>query len=185
VPPEDPNNAPYNQNWAVRFSPDGKYLLYTIGSPFPAVKLIHLDDPTNITTIDGYDWVFWVRTVEWNADASLLALGGYGWIRILRTSDLSLVQEWEVDIEKFGSQDETTYLRWFDNDTKLRWSYLNGTEMYDFENNLKYRWGPGEDDPPPPDNWVLTAGNWFPVQEKGWFGNSDSDSKIRVWELPE
>lgn len=92
-----------------------------------------------------------------------------------------MVQEWRVDTEHW---EEVLSLHWFDEDTKLRWSYLNGTEMYDFEKNLKYRWGPDEDDVPPPPGWVLLAGDWFPFKTEGWFGIFDSDSSVRVWSLP-
>lgn len=185
IPPEDPEIAPNNQNWLVRFSPDGQSLLYTIGSPAPDVKLVNLENPTDIVTVGPYDWVWWIRSAEWNSDGSLLALGGLGWLRILRSIDLTIVQEWRVNDAIYDPLEEVTYLHWFDNDTKLRWSFHNGTEMYDFEKNLKYRWGPGEDDEGPPDGWVLYARDWFPFKSKGWFGNFDSDSKMRVWSLPE
>ncbi|KAF2679855.1 YVTN repeat-like/Quino protein amine dehydrogenase [Lentithecium fluviatile CBS 122367] len=179
IPPEDPEQAPDYQNWLTRFSPDGKTLLYSIGSPLPEVKLVQLNNLTDVVTLGPFS--YWVRSAEWNSDGSLLALGGFPWLLVLRSSDLAVVQEWRVDTEHW---EEVLFLHWFDKDTKLRWSYLNGTEMYDFEKNLKYRWGPDEDDVPPP-GWVVLAGDWFPFKSEGWFGNFDSDSSVRVWSLPE
>jgi hypothetical protein len=97
---------------------------------------------------------------------------------------LTIVNEWRVNDAVVEPLEEAAYLHWFDNDTKIRWNYINATEVYDFEKNLKYRWGPGEDDLPDP-NWILLTRDWYPVKEKGWFGNFDSDSKMRVWPLPE
>jgi hypothetical protein len=49
-----------------------------------------------------------------------------------------VVQEWRVDdAQEIG--DELRYVHWLDGDTKLAWIYLDGTELYDFEKNLKYR----------------------------------------------
>ncbi|KAH7128099.1 WD40-repeat-containing domain protein [Dendryphion nanum] len=180
IPPEKPEMADITQNWITRFSPDGKTLLYSVGSPLPEVKLVPVNNLTDVTTLGPFN--YWVRTAEWNADASLLALGGFGWLIVLRSSDLTVVQEWRIDSER---EEEVTFLHWYDNDTKLRWSYLNGTEMYDFEKNLKYHWGPSVDDTPPPPGWLTLAGNWFPIEAKGWFGNIDSDFSVRVWDIPE
>lgn len=182
IPPADPSNAPYNQNWVTRFSPDGKNLLYSIGSPEPEIKITSLADPTNTISIGKYD--YWVRAVEYSPSGTYIAIGGFDWLRIVRTSDYTVVQEWAVDYGDIWLVAEILNLHWFDGDKRLRWSYQSGSEMYDFETNLKYRWGPGEGDQTSPENWWTVSTEWFPFKGEGWFGNQDSDLRVRVWDLP-
>ena len=176
IPPADPSNAPFNQNWIVRFSPDSKSLLYSIGSPLPEVKLVNLSDLTNVVSLGNYN--FWVRSIEWSSDGSLIALGGSPWVQVVRTSDLKVVQNWQIDDESWV---ETIFLHWFDNDTKLRWTADNATFVYDFEENLKYSWGAGLG--PQREGWITFADDSYLIESHGWIGTVDSDASVRVWPL--
>ena len=157
-------------------------MLYFIGSPLPEIKIVSLENPADVTTLGPYD--YWVRNIEYSPDGKLLALGGFDWVIVIRTSDYATVQEWRVDYGDIILVNEVLNLEWYDNGNKLRWSYASGSEMYDFETNLKYRWGPDENDETSPPGWFTPTTKWFPFPNLGWFGNYDSDATVRIWPLP-
>jgi hypothetical protein len=96
----------------------------------------------------------------------------------------AVVQEWRVDdAQEIG--DELRYVHWLAGDTKLAWIYLNGTELYDFEKNLKYRWGPAENDKVDGNAkdvpvFSQLARDWFAYEPEGWFGTNDKKQNVAL-----
>jgi WD40 repeat protein len=170
------------QNWLTNFSPDGKYVLFSIGpgsKPSPGIGVIiyELDDlSADPIFFGGYHQ--WVRSTAWSPDSKYLVAGSYGELHIYRLSDRKIIQTWELEDQYTW---ELNNLLWLDNGKRLAYRITGGLEMYDFETNLKYRWGPGDLDHY---NYGSGPGNTWILKSKGWIGGVDSDSRIRFWKYP-
>ncbi|KAF2791821.1 TolB, C-terminal domain-containing protein, partial [Melanomma pulvis-pyrius CBS 109.77] len=166
-------------NWLVLFSPDNKYLLET-GPPKPTVKLWPVSNTNNqtITPIGIGSLPLWARNAVWSPNGEFLAIGSFGQILIVRSSDLKTVQNWQIEAERFA---EVSHLTWLDGGKKLAYRVTAGLEMYDFEKNLKYRWGPDDLDHYKD---YYTGGQIMVVNNKGWIGGVDGDQMVRFWPYP-
>ncbi|KAJ4304786.1 hypothetical protein N0V90_000314 [Kalmusia sp. IMI 367209] len=166
-----------NPSWIVRFSPDNKYLAITLGAW--SARIYAMDDLTVAPiVIDGFP--LWVRTVEWSPDGKLLALGGDSQIQVYSMDEGKVVQTWQQ--ETTTGVGEVDDVAWFGGGSKLAYRVNAGLEVYDFDTNLKYRWGPNEGD-----EFILgdNFGRTFILEERGWIGGFDNDHAARFWELPE
>ena len=88
-----------------------------------------------------------------------------------------MAQRWEV--EDFSSSTEVHSLTWLDGGNKIAYHNFDGLEMYDFEKNLKYRWGPEA-----PGSYFGWDQKVFLVKNKNWIGTIDADHKVRFWPYP-
>lgn len=96
-----------------------------------------------------------------------------------------MVQRWEA--EDVSLSTEINSLTWLDGGSKIAYRNLFGLEMYDFEKNLKYRWGPTTlpaNDWDHLDEYVGWGFKTFVLKKRGWIGTVDGDHKVRFWPYP-
>ncbi|KAF2729683.1 WD40 repeat-like protein [Polyplosphaeria fusca] len=165
------------QSWITRFSPDGKSVLVTTNYR-AIVNIWSLGNSTAAPlSLGPYD--SWVRSARWSPDGSLLALGLSGEMFIYRVADMAVVQHWAM--EDRGSS-EINNMQWLEGGKRLTYRIVGGgVELYDFETNLKYRWGPGDLDHY---GGGSVEGSTFVLEKRGWIGGVDSDLKVRFWKYP-
>ncbi|KAF2867303.1 hypothetical protein BDV95DRAFT_610717 [Massariosphaeria phaeospora] len=172
------------QNWLTRFSPDGQYFLYTAGNGDGRGVYIYNMDDLNLTTgaPPPEPWLIkadnWVRSGEFSPQGDYVAFASYGLVEVYRTSDRQLVQRWAAE-DKTGF--EVTDITWIAGSKRLAFRAYGGLEMYDFETNLKYRWGPGEMDH---FDAGVAEGSTFTPLNRGWIGGRESDSTFKFWKYP-
>jgi len=167
------------QDWITTFSPDGKWVSVASAGKNPAVNIWPVDDfSAEPITIGGFK--NWVRTASWTSDSKLFAVGSYGIVQVYSMEEKRVVQHWEMeDHVSFESWD----LVWIEAESGLKLAYRTtaGLEVYDFEANLKYRWGP--DDFAQYDGGG-SGGGTVVINSKGWIGGADADGSIRFYEFP-
>lgn len=165
------------QNWLTRFSPDGKYVMVTNGGRTPNVRIWSLDNLLAEPWVIS-DFKDWVRHAEFSPDGEYLAAGEYGLLLVYRVSDKAVVQRWEMEDRNTF---ETHEISWQEGRKRLVYRTTGGLEMYDFETNLKYRWGPGD-----LDHYAYGSpvGSTFVLKKKGFIGGTESDQIIRFWKYP-
>ncbi|KAI1263468.1 hypothetical protein F5Y18DRAFT_429156 [Xylariaceae sp. FL1019] len=167
------------QNWLTSFSPDGKYLIVTIGGGINTVNLYTVAnlsaDPIQVTR-----WSGWIRYAAWSSNSKLLALGSYGLIQVWDVAQQKVVQRWEMEKQ---TDYESYDLTWIEAESGLKLAYRTtaGLEVYDFESNLKYRWGP--DDFAQYDASGSGEGAYV-IESKGWIGGADADQNVRFYKFP-
>ena len=115
----------------------------------------------------------WSRIAEWTED-ELLDVGSNEKLVIYSIREKNLVQTWAAE----GQSNELRVLNWIGEtgNRKLAYRVEGGLELYDFNTNLKYRWGPGDFD-----HWSGSGSATWLLQSKGWIGGSESDSTLRFW----
>jgi WD40 repeat protein len=179
-----PDNTTYTlQNWLTNFSPDGKYVLLSIGAGGPTrvnvYALAALNSPVG-SSIDEpvlslRNWSAWVRSAAWSPDSSTLALGSSGLILVYSFKENKFVQRWEVE----DHSDEVRGLTFFDEGKVLGYRIGAGLEAYGLDTNLKYRWGPGD-----LDRYGGGGEGLLRLRNKEWLGGIDADMKVRFWKAP-
>lgn len=162
------------QNWFTNFSPDGKYLLVATGNEKTMFWEVANPDAAPVV-LPGYSWS---RIAEWSPDSELVAGGSSGRIVVYSLKEKKTIQVWQ-DEDPWNSQ--IRVLNWFgeSNSKKLAYRAQGGLEIYDFETNLKYRWGPGDFD-----HWSGSGSSTFILKDKGWIGGEEADLTMRFWKLP-
>lgn len=163
------------QNWLTRFSPDGKNVLVSIGpGAKPVIAIWDLNkNLTNDPQISIGPFPNWCRSAEWTSDSSLLATGDYGHILIYDMSSHQILQNWEME-DRWNW--EISNMAWLEGKKQITYRITGGLELYDFETNLKYRWGPGD-----MDRYNGGSGPTFLLKKKGWIGGVEADVKVRFW----
>jgi WD40 repeat protein len=160
------------QNWLTSFSPDGRFVLVTVGSG--TVHVYPAGNNTGTPFDIGYGAGEWIRSAAWSPDGQYLATGSQGKVLVWKFPEAQVVQNYTVE-----SSDEINGLVWLEDGKQLSYRLLGGgLEVYDFDTNLKYRFGPTELDHY--GNGVST-GSTHVLKSKGWIGGIDSDSKVRFW----
>jgi len=156
-------------SYLTKFSPDGKFLLISSGYPLPTAKLWSIENvPVEVADFAPPD----VEIVKatWSPNGEYLAFCAYNrMIRVARMSDLTIVQEWLA--QDYLSIEMLSWLE----DGQLAWRVGGGLEVYDFEKNLKYRWGPDEFDHFTSSRKVFVSG------DRKLIGGVDGDQKVRFW----
>ncbi|KAF1976315.1 WD40 repeat-like protein [Bimuria novae-zelandiae CBS 107.79] len=165
--------------WNVQFSLDGKHIatggedqtvrIYTTGGNFTS-------EP--IATFDGFP--DWVRSLEWSPKGDFLAGGGWDQVQVYSMAEERVVQKREGEAGSGQDASEVKDLVWLDGGRKIAYRVFAGLEVYNFDANLKYRWGRGEED-----DFVVGVDyvqTWF-LPEKGWAGGFDPDHAVRFWEF--
>ncbi|KAI1736422.1 hypothetical protein F4680DRAFT_432125 [Xylaria scruposa] len=167
------------QNWLTNFSPDGKYVLMTNAGKAPAVNI------WPVANMSAEPMVFknfgdWIRTASWTSDSRFLAVGSYGLIQVISVQDQKIIQRWESE-DRYGY--EPWNLFWIESESGLKLAYrvTAGLEVYDFEANLKYRWGP---DDYAQYNGGGSGDGTYVIKSKGWIGGGDADQNVRFYEFP-
>lgn len=89
--------ATKSQNWLTRFSPDGKYIAFALGSANNTVQIYQLSNLTAAPIeIKGFN--DWPRQFEWNPTSHQIAIGDDGRVKIYNVPSKELVQTWKVDV---------------------------------------------------------------------------------------
>lgn len=167
------------QNWLTNFSPDGKYVLMANAGREPAINI------WPVANLSSEPIVFkgfgdWIRSASWTSDSKLLAIGSYGIVVVVSVEDQKVLQRWESE-DQHGY--ETWALTWIESESGLKLAYREtaGLEVYDFEANLKYRWGP---DDYAQYNGGGSGDSTFLVKSRGWIGGGDADGSVRFYKAP-
>ncbi|KAF2669554.1 WD40 repeat-like protein [Microthyrium microscopicum] len=171
-----------HQNWRVAHSPDGSRLACGHGS---GVLVWQIETGETIFKFDSNR--HWVRSLAWHPSSKCLAYGHCnGGLQIRSVESGKVFQEWQLDMTRWPRQDtEVLVLGWFDGGRKLAFAtgLHAGVEVYDVEENIKWRFAPSDED-----SSLLTNG-WRPLVPAYWIADNksllclDADNKIRVWNL--
>jgi len=163
------------QNWFTSFSGDGKSLLYSVGSGDPRIDIVPVSDLTAKPTRIGISG--WARSIAWSPDNQLLAFGTSATeLIIVKPSDGTIVQKWQA---KNSGWSEVNQVSWLDGGKKVAFQFNYGVEVYDLQENLKYRWGPDE-----LDQYNTGLNSYYQVKSRGWLGTTDGDQVVRFWPFP-
>jgi WD40 repeat protein len=86
-----------SQNWAARFSPDGKYILFVLGSPKNTIQ-IYQSANLSAAPIEIKGFNDWPRNFAWSPTGEQLAVGDPNRLRIFNIPSQKIIQTWEVDV---------------------------------------------------------------------------------------
>lgn len=169
------------QLWCGAFSPDGKYLAISQGSPKTYIHVYEISTEKPISRFDGFH--DWARSMDWSPDGTMLACGGNG--SELRIWDPYTGEErmrWCLQFEdrlmnRFATVRKVQFL---DGGRMLVFRTSEGTvEIYDFESNLKQQFTRSEEDKIdkfPVSGVVVSNDSRFLVVP-------DADGILRLWDL--
>lgn len=170
------------QNWACAFDPEANNIAVSTGRN---TFLWRTDDPRSFpVTLVGKRG--WQRVISYSPDGKKLAIGAAeGRLVVYDTKAMTLAQLWQLS-QKDGSTrwlKEVTVIEWLGSGKRICWKPSDGSlQMYDFESNLKWKWGTGNED-----KW--RSGMWFNtvivLEETGLIGSLDQDGAFRMWEIPQ
>ena len=170
------------QNWACRFSNDSKNLAVSRGSGAgPCTFVWRTDDPRSFPiALQGTRG--WQRSISWSPDGGRLAIGAADMRLIVYDArSMALEQVWQLAETPERWICEVSEVKWLEGGRKILFRSTDGnTQMYDFERNLKCKWGPEEKE-------ELGAGASFSMvvmEKRGLFGIVDRDGAFRVWKFP-
>ncbi|KAJ4299452.1 hypothetical protein N0V90_004697 [Kalmusia sp. IMI 367209] len=163
----------------VRLSPDGKLLATTYS--WDAVQLWPLTNATsepitlNLPAHAGRGF----SDLQWSPDGEYLAAGIWGQLVVWKIfPSPQVVQSYQQD----NDYHDVTALLWLEASKRIAYRTFGGLEIYDFDSNLKYRWGFGANS-----HWadsVYQKGYTFLSTSKKWIGGLDADAIVRFWEYP-
>jgi WD40 repeat protein len=124
----------------------------------------------------------WQRVISWSPDGKRLAIGAAdGRLIVYDARSMSLEQVWQLTEMPQRWIREVTEVKWLEGGKKIVFKPSDGsTHMYDFEKNLKWKWGPGKKD-----QW--RQGAWFStvvvLEECELLGSVDQDGSFRLWKI--
>ncbi|CZR69488.1 uncharacterized protein PAC_19388 [Phialocephala subalpina] len=172
------------QNWACAFDEEGKNLVVTRGGRPPSAFVWRTDDPRSFpVSLKGTSG--WQRVISYSPDGAKLAIGAAdGRLVIYETKAMNLIQVWQLAEEKDSYRwvKEVTVIEWLDGGKRICWTPMDGSlHVYDFESNVKWKWGPGKDDSWRPGAWFNTL---VVLESNGLIGSKDQDGAFRIWKLP-
>lgn len=127
------------QLWCGAFSPDGKHLAISQGSPKTHVHVYDLSSGQSVSRFDGFN--HWGRSLAWSPDGTVLACGGgTGELRIWDPYTGEERMRWSLGFEDRKMRLFATVrgVQFVDGGRRLVFRVNEGTtEVYDFETNLK------------------------------------------------
>lgn len=171
-----PTNA---QNWKTNFSPDQKYVTVAQAGKQPAIKIYSTSDMDADPIVFG-NFSNWIRSAEWTSDSKLLAAGSYGVLQVFSIEEQKIIQRWEMEDHWNYESWDLFWIEGEDSSLKLAYRTTAGLEVYDFDANLKYRWGADAD--AQYDGGGSGDGTVI-VKSQQWIGGSDADGSIRFYEF--
>ncbi|CAG9948336.1 unnamed protein product [Clonostachys rosea f. rosea IK726] len=165
------------QNWKTNFSPDGKYVVLGTSA---AKGTVNIWSVANVTAppIVISNFGNWVRTASWTSDSKFIAAGTYGIVQVYSMDEQKVIQRWQTEDPRFESWE----LFWIEGESGLKLAYriTAGLEVYDFESNLKYRWGPHAY---AQYNGGGSGDDTTLIKSRGWIGGSDADADVRFYDF--
>lgn len=127
------------QLWCGVFSPDGRYLAMSQGSPATHVHVYEIDTEKPISRFDGFRR--WTRSLAWSPDGTLLAGGGADSTLCLwdpYTGEERMRWRLAYEDPMMRAIAPVRGVQFVDEGRKLMFQIAEGTvEVYDFESNLK------------------------------------------------
>lgn len=127
------------QLWCGAFSPDGKYLAISQGSPETYIHVYEIGSGQPVSRFDGFHR--WVRSLAWSPDGTMLACGAeQGELRILDPYTGMERMRWRLAFENPNMRRFATVrgVQFVDGGRRLMFQINEGTvEVYHFESNLK------------------------------------------------
>ena len=121
------------------FSPDSKYIALDQGSPKTVVYVYDIRSGTEVSRFDGFP--DWARTMHWNPDGQMLAVGGRkGILHILNPYTGESIMRWSLSVEDrlLGGFISVSQVQFVAGGQKLAIRISEGTiEVYDFNTNSK------------------------------------------------
>ncbi|CAG9982916.1 unnamed protein product [Clonostachys byssicola] len=165
------------QNWKTNFSPDGKYVVLGTSAAKGTVNIWSLADVTAPPIVIS-DFGDWVRTASWTSDSKFIAVGTYGIVQVYSMDEQKVIQRWQTEDPRFESWE----LFWIEEESGLKLAYriTAGLEVYDFESNLKYRWGPHAY---AQYNGGGSGDDTALIKSRGWIGGCDADGDVRFYDF--
>ncbi|CAH0028558.1 unnamed protein product [Clonostachys rhizophaga] len=165
------------QNWKTNFSPDGKYVVLGTSAAKGTVNIWSLADVTAPPIVIS-NFGDWVRTASWTSDSKFIAAGTYGIVQVYSMDEQKVIQRWQTEDPRFESWE----LFWIEEESGLKLAYriTAGLEVYDFESNLKYRWGPHAY---AQYNGGGSGDDTTLIKSRGWIGGSDADADVRFYDF--
>ncbi|KAL1604990.1 hypothetical protein SLS60_004533 [Paraconiothyrium brasiliense] len=162
------------QNWLTRFSPDGKYVAFALGSSNNTVQIYTLANYTAAPIeIKGFN--DWPRYLDWSPTSEQIAIADDGRLRVYNVPSKEVTQTWQVD--STNDYYPAIGISWLDNGNKITWQWRDGKYLYDFESNTEWLWTINN-----------TAHSWGPstfylLSKKGYAVTVDGDSTVRFWKI--
>ena len=169
------------QLWRGAFSPDGKYLVISQGSPKTHIHVYEIDTERPISRFDGFGR--WARSLSWSPDGTMLAGGSEdGTLCIWDPFSGQEKMQWRLAIEDRMMRcfAHVRGLQFVDGGRKLMFQLVGGTvEVYDFESNTKQQFTRKAEDQiekSPYARVVCSADSKLLVIP-------DADGSLRLWDL--
>lgn len=92
--------ATLSQNWLTRFSPDGKYVAFALGSGNNTLRIYAMSNLT-AEPIEIKDFNDWPRQLAWSPNSQQIAVGDGARLRVLNFPSKEVTQTWQVDTTEF------------------------------------------------------------------------------------
>ncbi|OCL10021.1 WD40 repeat-like protein [Glonium stellatum] len=134
-----------SQNRVAAFSPNSEYVVISVGRG--ELYMWAVIDPQAFPKSLGA-FPGWPRTVKWSPDGEMLAAGSYNSkLMVFKPHRNAITQTWQVKGHNRNEINEVADVTWLQDGKKLAFKPGDGgLEIYDFEENLKWKWGPGSND---------------------------------------
>jgi WD40 repeat protein len=162
------------QNWAIRFSPDGKYIAIVVGSGNMTVQIHTLSNLTAAPLeIKGFN--DWPRQLDWSPTSQQMIIGDNGRLRVFNIPTAEVVQTWQVDVREYVYNPVDP--KWIDNGSKLTWVWRDGRYLYDFDKNVEWLWTVRNTD----HSWG--SSRFSLLKKRGYAVTHDGDSTVRFWKV--
>ena len=176
----------HGQAWAGSFSPNGK--LIACGTGHSAASMFVWKVDTGEIVISASPFPAWVRTLAWSTDSVYLAFGAMGGaVRIQNIESGRIEQDWRLSLggARTGVLAEIKGIQWLSDTKRICFStgLDAGVEVYDIDQNVKWRFEPNKDDSARlgPGNRSATPALWH--KKRNMLLCMDPDSTIRLWHL--
>lgn len=161
-------------------SPDGNLLATSLNAEAVQIWLLHNISAQPITlALPARIRAGGFQRFAWSPDSKLLAAGTYNNLVIWKLDPSPEIIQW-LQLDSSYTRD-VSGLQWLGT-SRIAYRVFGGLELYDFETNLKYRWGFD-----PYSHWVdgayvVSSTIW--AKGKAWIGGVDADFQVRFWEVP-
>jgi hypothetical protein len=167
------------QNWATKVSPDGKYVVVSLGSGNGPLRnalqiyaIANLTAPPIILSSFNSD----IRSIDFSPDSKQLVACDNGRLRLWSIPEAEILQTWEIDLDPYDRFPAAAPV-WLDDGKKLSFTYDYAKYIYDLDSNVKWIFTEGYDD----HSWG--SGSVYYLKKKGWVATADGDSQMRFWKI--
>jgi WD40 repeat protein len=189
------------QNWVGAWHPSSEYFAFTQGSPRTIVHVYQIPLPGRSNSDIGAPKLVhrqtafqsWCRSLAWSPRGDALLCAADSKVLLYDPFKGSIDREFSYDrnteLTDKGSANrgiprpimlgECGNAQWISQNRALWTTGDGGIEMYDRDQELRYRWEPREHDKPKSGFWSSQV-----VLHDGRMIVADGDNAVRVWDLP-